>query len=524
MGFGPCGAGRVAVYGGLIAATLLASCAPLRPARAPVSLVPQASVGAPRASVAPVAPAAPAAPAASADSAAPLVTRARVVAEVTEVFGDTPPTPTATDAAAAGPVWDIDVRSYETRDRVEYFVGIFSGRAKGEFARSLQRQSRYGDLIRTKLREGGLPEDMTYLALIESWYDPHAYSRAAAVGMWQFMAGTARGVGMRVDWWIDERRDPVRATQGAVRYLKGLKAQFGSLYLAAAAYNGGDGRVSRGLARYADNLDGVEGDDRFFTLADTKYLRPETRDYVPKLIAAALVGKEPARYGVTIDSLPPFVYDSVMHRPLTSLAAVANASGASVAEIKELNPHILRGTTPPLVPVWVRIPLRSGEGYGERFDLLDGALRLAVLRVESKKGQSMTSIARKHGITAKQLGWFNPRVAKLKSGNLRAGQIILVPTRATLSAAFDVPDPSIERYPKRSKVTGKRPAPKGSTTKAPTSKSASSKALSSKASAARKPNAKRSSAAAPAKNKATLKKPAAKVPASTAPVVKQRPR
>src|SRR5258705_10450953 len=127
-------------------------------------------------------------------------------------------------------------------------------------------------MIRAKMRAGGLPEDMYYLALIESGFDNNAYSRAAAVGMWQFMTSTARGMGLRVDWWVDERRDPVRSTEGAVRLIKSLRDQFGSLFLAAAAYNGGDGRVARGLVRYAGSLDGVEGDDRFFTLADTRYL------------------------------------------------------------------------------------------------------------------------------------------------------------------------------------------------------------------------------------------------------------
>ena len=102
-----------------------------------------------------------------------------------------------------GPVWDIDVHSYETRERVQHFVGLFTGSVRDEFARSLERQTRYGALIRQKLREGGLPEDMTYLALVESWYDPNAFSKAAAVGIWQFMAGTGRGVGLRVDWWVD---------------------------------------------------------------------------------------------------------------------------------------------------------------------------------------------------------------------------------------------------------------------------------------------------------------------------------
>jgi membrane-bound lytic murein transglycosylase D len=217
-------------------------------------------------------------------------------------------------APVTTPVWDIDVASYEGQDRVAYFVSRYTGPSRATFQRALTRQTRYAELITTKLRAGGLPEDMLYLALIESAYDVHAYSRAAAVGMWQFMTTTARGVGLRVDWWVDERRDPVRSTDGAIRFLNELTETFGSVYLAAAAYNGGPGRVSRGLTQHATALEGTAGDDLFFGLAERDALRQETKDYVPKLIAAALVGKDPARFGVRGDAMLPFRWDSVPGR------------------------------------------------------------------------------------------------------------------------------------------------------------------------------------------------------------------
>ena len=353
-------------------------------------------------------------------------------------------------------IWDIDVLTYETRERVQHFVGLFSGKVRAEFERSLQRQTRYGALIRQKLRDGGLPEDMTYLALIESWYDPNAFSKAAAVGIWQFMAGTARGVGLRVDWWVDERRDPMRSTEGAVRMLAGLREQFGSLYLAAAAYDGGDGRVSRGLAHYSGMLSGVEGEDRYFSLAGTKFLRAETRDYVPKIIAAALVGKEPSRYGVTVESLPPLLFDTVRVAGSTPLAAVANAAGTTWQSVHELNLHLLRGMTPPGDSVWVRVPAGAADGFDERFSALDPGERAAVSKVTTKKGDSMASIARKYGLSPKQLGWYNPKAQRLKSGNLVAAQTILVPSKSTVLAAVEVPNPSLERYPHRAKAPVKK--------------------------------------------------------------------
>jgi membrane-bound lytic murein transglycosylase D len=380
-----------------------------------------------------------------------------------------PPADTVRPVVAdIGPVWDIDVHSYETHERVQHFVGLFSGTVRDEFAKGLQRETRYGPLIRQKLRDRGLPEDMMYLALVESWYDPNAFSKAAAVGIWQFMAGTARGVGLRVDWWVDERRDPVRSTEGAVRLLSGLRTQFGSLYLAAAAYDGGDGRVSRGLVRYADQLDGVEGEDRFFSLAATKFLRPETRDYVPKIIAAALVGKEPLRYGVTVDSLPQLVFDTVRVPGETPLAAVANATGTTAEAVRELNFHLVRGMTPPGDAMWVRVPPGSAAVFDERFAALAPEERAGVTRVHSKKGDSMFSIAHAHGLTTKQLGWYNPKVSRLKSGNLVAGQEILVPAAATLRVAADVPNPALERYPHRAKAPVKRKAT-APTMKAPVS-------------------------------------------------------
>lgn len=368
-----------------------------------------------------------------------------------------------TDSAAlaprdSGPAYDIDVHSYETHARVQHFVSLFSGKVRAEFEKSLERQTRYGALIREKLQEGGLPADMTYLALIESWYDPNAFSKAAAVGIWQFMAGTGRGVGLRVDWWMDERRDPVRSTEGAVKLLAGLRDEFGSLYLAAAAYDGGDGRISRGLVRNAGRMDGVEGEDRFFSLAETKFLRPETRDYVPKIIAAALVGKEPARYGVTVDSLPPLTFDTVRVAGEVPLAAIASATDTTAEAVHELNFQLLRGMTPPGDSIWVRVPTGSAAAFDERLAALDPAERIAVTRVRSKKGESMASLAHQHGLSIKQLSWYNPKVTRLKSGNLVAGQTILVPSHATVRAAADVPNPSLERYPPRPKKAAQHKA------------------------------------------------------------------
>ena len=345
------------------------------------------------------------------------------------------------------PAWDIDVAPYESHARVEYFVGRFSGAMKPTFEVALARQSRYAPMIHARLRAAGLPEDMIYLPLIESWFDPHAYSRAAAVGMWQFMTTTAKGVGMRVDWWVDDRRDPVRATDGAVAYLTELREDFGSVYLAAAAYNGGSGRVSRSLVKHATALEGRQGDDLFFALAERQALRNETSDYVPKLIAAALVGKDPRRYDLRIASVGEFTWDSVAVPPATPMLAVAKGLDVPLDSLLEYNPQILRGMTPPSgASVWLRVPVGTTVGFLERFTALPEAERTGVKRVVTREGDFITRIARAHGLTAKQLNTYNPQATRLKNGNLHAGQRILVPRLDVVRAGREVPDPKIERY------------------------------------------------------------------------------
>jgi membrane-bound lytic murein transglycosylase D len=375
------------------------------------------------------------------------VSKRDVARRAAEVFGDSLMDATS-KAEEAEPTWDMDVRSYETQDRVAYYVNMFSGRSRDRIADRLERGTRYEPMIRAKMKAGGLPEDMYYLALVESGFDPNAYSKAAAVGMWQFMTSTARDMGMRVDWWVDERRDPVRSTSAAVRFIRGLRDQFGSLYLAAAAYNGGPGRVSRGLARYADDLENTAGDDAFFVLAEKDYLRNETREYVPQLIAAALIAKEPSRYGMTIGTLPPLAYDSVRVPASTPLAAIAKASHASTRDIADLNPHLLRGMTPPRESYQVRIPEGAAASFDSLFAALPEADRTATHRIETKKGDRAESIARQHGISLSALEGFNPNLRRLKpSGKLVPGQILAIPTPAVASASLVVPDPAIEKYP-----------------------------------------------------------------------------
>lgn len=370
--------------------------------------------------------------------------------QAVDVFGDSLDT-TASPAAGDAPSWDMDVRSYETQARVAHYVAMFSGRSRTAITNSLERGTRYEPMIRAKLRAGGLPEDMYYLALVESGFNPNAYSRAAAVGMWQFMTSTGRGMGLRIDWWVDERRDPVRSTTAAVRFLRGLRDQFGSLYLAAAAYNGGPGRVARGLAKYSGDIDNTRpADDAFFVLAEKEYLHNETREYVPQLIAAALVAKEPVRYGMELRPMEPFIYDSVRVAGGTPLAIVARAAGTTTATIRDLNPHFLRGMLPPGERTIVRVPVGAAGSFDSALAGVPRAERVGAVRVVTRKGETVARVAAKHGIPASTLESFNPKLRRLKrSGRLVPGQTLLVPTPEVAAAALRVPDPAIERYGSR---------------------------------------------------------------------------
>jgi membrane-bound lytic murein transglycosylase D len=350
------------------------------------------------------------------------------------------------DADGDAPTWDIDVRSYETHERVAHYVNLFTVTGKAGFERRLSRGTRYEPMIRAKLRSAGMPEDLYFLPLIESGYELHAYSRAAAVGMWQFMSSTGREVGLRIDWWIDERRDPVKSTDAAIRFLRDLQEQFGSLYLAAAAYNGGPGRVSRGLRQFADELEGTEGEDRFFALAEQSYLRSETKNYVPQIIAAALAAKSPQRFGMSVDTLPPLTYDSLWVSAGVPLASVARAAQTTPTQITELNPHVLRGITPPTGGLWVRVPAGLERSTADRLAEMPASERTGFVSTTSRARETLAAVASRTGVSSRALSQFNPGLRTARRGRLVAGQAIRVPTAATLATVRDVPDPGIERY------------------------------------------------------------------------------
>jgi len=352
------------------------------------------------------------------------------------------------------PLFDIDVTTFAANRRVLEYLEFFQVDSRDRFEIWLSRLGRYEGMIRERLRARGLPEDLVYLTLIESGLSNTAVSRARAVGMWQFIAGTARLYGLTVDPWVDERRDPYRATQAAVNYLSDLVQRLGSVYLAAAAYNAGAGRIERGLSRLPGEPDTLT-DHTFFQLADRRYLRRETRDYVPKLIAAALIAKQPERYGFTdIQRLPPLLFDEVTIPEATGLDVIARLADTSVAAILELNPQFVRGITPPAREVTVRVPRGAGVTVAQRYDTLPATARITFVDHYVAIGQTLSEIARRYRVTVTMIQSANPR---LSARALRPGQRIIIPMsgRIVPPAAWSIPpEPRYRRMFRGSAAAG----------------------------------------------------------------------
>lgn len=275
--------------------------------------------------------------------------------------------------------------------RVVDHITYFQTRIREKFTLWLSRSSQYIPMMKQILKESALPEDLVYLSLIESGFNPNAYSRARAVGPWQFIKSTGKKYGLRIDDWVDERRNPVKSTVAAARYLKDLFNLFGSWELALASYNAGEGKIQRALVR-------SKGDD-FWDLTSTRHIKRETKNYVPKFMAATIIAKDPERYGFEVEYKSPILYDKVTVDSPTDLSIIAKASEASLEEIKVLNPHLKRNMTPPGEKEFiVHIPYGKSEIFYKNFNAIPREERLKTQRYKVKKGETLSIISRRNGI------------------------------------------------------------------------------------------------------------------------------
>ncbi|MFQ5597320.1 MAG: LysM peptidoglycan-binding domain-containing protein [Nitrospiria bacterium] len=298
------------------------------------------------------------------------------------------------------------------------YITLFQTRLRPHFEKWLARSGRYTEMMREILRDYQLPEDLVYLALIESGFNPKAFSRSRASGTWQFIKGTGKKYGLQIDRWIDERRDPVAATHAAANYLRDLYALFDSWPLALAGYNAGEGRVARAIKRTKTK--------DFWKLRKSRLLHRETKNYVPKFMAATMIAKNPKKYGFDVTYHTPWEYDEVEIAKAAYLSSIAKNAGISLKELRKYNPQIKRDVTPPRMPGY-RIKLPKGKGdiflanYSpdEEEDLVIG--RSFKHRV--RRGETITSIARRYGVSIRRLletNGLKPRSI------IRTGQYILV--------------------------------------------------------------------------------------------------
>lgn len=322
------------------------------------------------------------------------------------------------DPAYEPPSFDVPV---VRNDEVEKFIDYFRGRGRGTFTKWLERSTTYMTMVKDILSEEGLPEDLAYLALIESGFSPYAKSSANALGIWQFMLLTGKHNGLRSDWWVDERHDPELATRAAARHLRRLYSKFDSWYLAAAGYNGGEGRIRRAIKK-------VKSEDFWVMAEHRRALKRETRNYVPKFLAALLIAKEPEAYGFTdLNYKDPIAYDKIIIERPTDINVIAKAAETTVSEIKRLNPALLRWFTPPGDGGYeIRIPQGSTELFKVNLARIAPSERVRFHTHKVRPGESLYSIARRYKTSIKPIVYLN----NIKKKRLiRAGSTLVVPVR-----------------------------------------------------------------------------------------------
>lgn len=279
---------------------------------------------------------------------------------------------------------------------VEMELSFLVNQRRDVIGRWMQRADRYEEWVRGVLASHGVPRDLHHLAMVESGYQPTVRSRAGAVGMWQFMPATGRGMGLRIDDVVDERMDPVRSTHAAARHLRELHRDFGGDWaLAAAAYNAGGGRISRGMARF--------GVRNFWDLAERGDLAQETRHYVPRLFAITIIAKDRARFGYPPASglVRGFRFDSLRVDVMTPLAELARIASVPVDQLAELNPHLYRGVAP--ANYWVWVPDGQGAAIQTAFQGSDFRKRGGYAFYTLRRGEDLESVAAAAGLTVAQL-------------------------------------------------------------------------------------------------------------------------
>jgi membrane-bound lytic murein transglycosylase D len=350
-----------------------------------------------------------------------------------ELEGQTQPYMAAlVDSVARTTVVEEEIE-IEYNSKTNYWIDYFKGSGRRHFSRWLERTGEFQDVIEPILTDVGIPRDLLYLAVIESGLNLTAQSYMKAIGPWQFMLGTAKLFGLRVNWWIDERRDIVASTYAAAYYLKYLHDLFGSWPLALAAYNSGEHRVAYAITRQRTT--------DYWQLN----LPAQTTWFVPKFMAALAIGRNPEAYGFERPQKAPLTFDIIeVERPF-DLSTIAGAAGCSLSDIKELNPHFKKWCTPPDMVVEVKVPLGTGNECSARLAEMKQQRLVSYVQHKIKKGETLSSIAAEYEVSVKELKKANEMGS---SQSIRTGGILLVPVKDAARSARLASRPSY-RNPER---------------------------------------------------------------------------
>jgi membrane-bound lytic murein transglycosylase D len=309
-------------------------------------------------------------------------------------------------------------------DDVLRAIAFYQFRTPQAFAGALKRSGRYLPMMRSILVEHGLPQDLVYVAMIESAFKPVAHSRKGAHGFWQFIEGTGKRYGLKRTRAVDERSDPVKSTHAAAAYFKDLYEMFGDWHLAMAGYDAGEGKIIKGLQR--------TGARDYWELASGGFLQRETRDYVPFVLAAALIAKDPARYGFDIVPDPPMEFEIVQLEKSLDLARAADKIGVSVDDLRLLNGELRTRLTPAGGVYPLRVPPGTGEILKASLNALPAAAPVEERKVKVKKGDTLPRLAARYKVSVADLADWNDLPANAR---LKPGTVLTVPSRPAPSPA-----------------------------------------------------------------------------------------
>jgi membrane-bound lytic murein transglycosylase D len=324
-------------------------------------------------------------------------------------------------------------------------MDYFTARERERFGLWISRSGRYLGMIRQIFRQHGLPEELAYTAMIESGFSPRAVSRVGAKGMWQFMEATGRRYGLIVNRWVDERLDPVKATVAAARYLGDLYGMFGHWFLAQAAYNAGEARIARAM-KMAKTSD-------FWALTQTRHLPNETKRFVPQILAATVITQAPSRYGFDVTMESPLEYDEVTVKRALDFETIATLAEVPVDDVRELNPALRGGITPPFGSYTVRLPAGRASRFEAALEDAAPAKLVAWGLHRIARNQTLVEIARLYRTSPQRLAEVN----QLAGGRLRGVTELLVPVSNKVVPV--VPAPAV--------AAGRPAAPKAAAKAAP---------------------------------------------------------